>query len=123
MVQPDPFFPPPQLEQPSFPATPFVWSAQTPDDTLEFLDDLDRWLEWLTWRYRLDHRTAPTCWAQHPELIEELSALHLAWVTAFHSGANGDAPLLWHERFANARARIADWVSRTGCRPDAHRPR
>ena len=76
---------------------------------------------WLADRYRLDHRTVPDCWQQHPELIEELSALHLSWQGSFATTAPHDAPLLWHERFALARARISDWVARLGCRPGHHR--
>ena len=62
-------------------------------------------------------------WPRHVygRLVEELSALHLAWEGAFATTAQADAPLAWHERFTLARARLADWVSKTGCRPGAHR--
>ncbi len=66
-------------------------------------------------------RLVPPCWRQHQELVEELSALHLAWEGSFGLTAAHDAPLLWHERFAKARARIGDGVARTGCRPGGHR--
>jgi hypothetical protein len=103
------------------PPTPIVWSAFTAAEQELLLEDLDVWVTWLAERYRLDHRVVPGCWTQHPELIEELSALQLAWQGAFSMSAVPDAPLNWHERFAVARLRISDWVSRSGCRPDAHR--
>ena len=121
MVEHDGFYPPQLAQQPVDPPVPFAWAAQTADDTVVFLEELDLWVGWLTDRYRLDHRIVPACWAQHPELIEELSALHLSWQGSFATTAGHDALLLWHERFAHARTRIADWVARTGCRPDNHR--
>lgn len=109
------------MEQPATLPVPFVWSAQQPDDERQLLDALDHWVAWLTDRYHLDHRFIPTCWPEHSELLEELSALHLAWQGAYSATAMPEAPLHWHERFANARTRISDWVARTGCRPGAHR--
>lgn len=115
------FLPQPTFLAPVGPPTPIVWSAFTAAEQELLLEDLDVWVTWLVERYRLDHRVVPECWTRHPELIEELSALQLAWQGAFSMGAVPDAPLNWHERFAVARSRIAEWVSRSGCRPDAHR--
>lgn len=114
-------FPERQLMAPIGPPTPIVWSAFSESEREQSLDDLELWVTWLVERYRLDHRIVPSCWTRHPELIEELSALHLAWQGAYSTSAAADAPLNWHERFAVARLRIGDWVSRAGCRPDAHR--
>ncbi|GAA3819263.1 hypothetical protein GCM10022273_32300 [Cellulomonas soli] len=87
------------------------------------LEELDLWVDWLIDRYRLDQRVIPPCWHEHPELLEELAALHLAWQGAFASTAAPDAPLHWHEHFAAATSRLGDWAARTGCRPRGHRPR
>ena len=113
--------PPRRLTQPVGPPPPILWSAHTPDDQEAMLAELGAWVTWLTDRYRLDHRTIPACWAAHPELIEELSALHLAWQAADATLAYADAPLTWHEHFALARTRLTDSVARTGCRPGEHR--
>ena len=115
------FYPAQQLPRLERLPVPFAWSPLSPDDTQLFLEDLDVWVGWLVERYRLDRRIVPECWRLHTELIEELSALHLAWQGSFALTANHDAPLLWHERFANACQRIADRVARTGCRPGNHR--
>lgn len=117
----DGFYPDPVLAQPFGPALPICWAAHTPEDQRLLLEELDLWVAWLAHHYALDRRHVPECWAQHWELIEELAALHLAWEGAFATTAQADAPLAWHERFAAARSRLADWVSKTGCRPGAHR--
>lgn len=105
----------PTIEQPLGGPTPYLFAAHGPDEQLAALIELDRWVVWLVARYRLDHRTVPPCWASHGEVIEELSALRQAWAVAYASLGSADGPLTWHERFAHARARLVDWVARTGC--------
>ena len=46
----------------------------------------------------------PPFWHRHPELLWELSALHLHWLCAYDPEQNGSAPLGWHRDFADARA-------------------
>jgi hypothetical protein len=111
----------PAIVQPVGAPRPYLWSAHTPAEQAQALDELELWTGWLVHRYRLDHRTIPPCWPQHSDLIEELSALRLAWQTAYATLANGDAPLAWHEHFALARERLSLAVSRSGCRPMEHR--
>jgi hypothetical protein len=120
-VDPDGFFPEPVLHQPSGPPIPLMWAAHTPDEQRHFLDELDVWVTWLVDHYRLDRRYVPECWPKHWELIEELSALHLAWEAAYATTAHADAPLTWHERLGLTRARLAEWAARTGCRAGEHR--
>ena len=52
----------------------------------------------------------------------ELSALHLHWLGAYDPEQNGSAPLGWHRDFADARARLRDWVTASGTRLDRDRP-
>lgn len=110
------------FEQPVGAAKPYLFAAHSPDEQLNALLALDEWVGWLVERYNLDRRAIPPCWANHGELIEELSALRLAWLTAYAQMGPGDGPLAWHERFASARGRLADWAARTGCNYE-HRPR
>lgn len=117
----DAFYAQAELPQPYGPAVPICWPAYTPDNQHLLLEDLITWVDWVARHYSLDRRQIPECWDQHWELIEELAALHLAWEGAYSSTAHADAPLSWHERFAAARARLTDWVARTGCRPGEHR--
>ena len=111
----------PFLAQPFGPPVPIVWTAHSDVDQVLLLEALARWIDWLTDRYPLDHRVVPDCWAEHSELIEEFSALHLAWQVAYASTSSADSALTWHERFAVARLRIGEWVARTGCRAGSHR--
>lgn len=117
----DPFFPEPVMSQPAGPPQPILWSAHLPDGGRLLFEELDLWVTWLVDRYSLDRRFIPDCWPRHWELIEELSALHLAWQAAYATTAHADAPLGWHERLAIARVRLSEWVARTGCRAGEHR--
>lgn len=119
--RPDLFYPEPVMHQEGGPPTPLLWAALTPDEQHHHLEELDLWVTWLTDHYHLDHRHVPTCWTKHWELIEELSALHLAWQAAYATTAHADAALTWHERLAHARGRLTEWVARTGCRAGDHR--
>jgi hypothetical protein len=64
---------------------------------------------------------APT-WARHPELVWELSALHLHWLCAYDPDQHGSAPFGWHRDFADARQRLRDWVATSGTRLERDRP-
>lgn len=109
------------VSQPIGPPLPIMWSAHTPDEQHHLLAELKLWVTWLIGHYRLDGRYVPNCWTEHWELIEELSALRLAWEAAYATTSHADAPLAWHERLASARVRLAEWVARTGCRGSEHR--
>lgn len=117
------FFSEAELPQPFGPTVPICWAAHTRAGQELLFEDLDTWVTWLVDHYTLDGRVVPQCWQQHWELIEELSALHLAWEGAFATTGGADAPLAWHERFGHARTRLAEWAARTGCRPGEHRGR
>lgn len=97
------------------------WAFLRPDQEAEQLEELTPWVDWLRWRFTLDHRTVPDCWAQHGAVIEELSALYSAWQKAFTFSNDGADPLLWMAQFAHARQRLTDWNARSGCRPGEHR--
>jgi hypothetical protein len=99
-----------------FAAYALAWPTLSPDETEDAIAELEDWIDWLRDRYHLDHR-----WAQHGELVEELSSLHTAWQHSYAPDADGSAPLRWHDAFDLARQRLLDWVARTGCRPDNHR--
>ena len=120
--EPEDFLAGPTLMQDAFPPLPVCWPALTPKERSEQFQALADWINWLTACYTLDQRVIPACWSKHTALIEELSALRTAWLSAFAATAPGSAPLEWHSHFSTARQRLADWVSRTGCRPGAHRP-
>lgn len=88
---------------------------------VEHLADLIAWLDTVYLHYP-DARPLPSCWAWHPDVVEELSWLRQAWREAFEGqraswGAVGD----WHTRL---RPGVVDRVSASlrGCELDLHKP-
>jgi hypothetical protein len=79
-------------------------------------------VDWLRRTYGLPASVIPPFWHRHPELVWELSALHLHWLCAYDPEQNGSAPLGWHRDFADARAALRDWVAACGTRLDRDRP-
>src|SRR5947209_442613 len=120
-IRDDGFLPGLNLRHEQFAPIPVCWPSLRGDERDARFQELVDWTSWLVDRYALDHRTIPPCWPEHGALLEELSALRTAWVTAFAEDSRGDAPLHWHAEFAAARQRLTEWVARTGCRPGEHR--
>jgi hypothetical protein len=111
-----------QLPNELFPTLPVCWATMNDLQTEDALDELQDWVLWVVERYSLDHRVVPECWDNHGAMIEELSALRTAWIAAYAVTGSPAAPLAWHAYFNDARQRLTDWASRTGCRPGEHRP-
>ncbi|GGQ83826.1 hypothetical protein [Couchioplanes azureus] len=80
------------------------------------------WVAWLVERYQLVEEL-PSCWPQHPALVEELTALAAGWYAAYDETADAAAPLAWHERFTRARMRLREWDDYTRCRNGTHTTR
>ncbi|MGH9115636.1 MAG: DUF4913 domain-containing protein [Acidimicrobiales bacterium] len=78
---------------------PWCWRNLGPTAQAELRQQLGDWISWLRSRYPLARRI-PNCWDQHPEIIEELTALWLAWQAAY---TEPDPPLTapadWHDRW------------------------
>lgn len=78
---------------------PFVWAELDAQTAAKAWRDLAAWVGWLRGRYPLA-RQVPLCWWRHPELVEELTALWLAWREAYHSkDAPWTAAADWHGRW------------------------
>jgi hypothetical protein len=81
--------------------TPSAWCWRNLDeDSKEQLwIQLRGWVDWLRGRYPLAKRVPP-CWAEHPEVVEELTALWLAWHAAYETeNPPLTAPADWHDRW------------------------
>ena len=104
------------------PPHPINWNLLTADDAEVEWFELNRWVRWLRTTYGLPASVIPPFWHHHPELVWELSALHLHWLCAYDPDQNGSAPLGWHRDFADARQRLRDWVTASGTRLDRDRP-
>lgn len=104
------------------PPHPVNWNLLTATDLEQELLELNRWVDWLRHTYGLSASVVPPYWHRHPEILWELSALHLHWLCAYDPEQNGSAPLGWHRDFADARQRLRDWVTASGTRLDRDRP-
>lgn len=110
------------FDAPSEPPHPVNWNLLSAYDLEAEWLELNRWVDWLRVTYGLPASVIPPFWHHHPELVWELSALHLHWLCAYDPEQNGSAPLGWHRDFVDARQRLRDWVSASGTRLDRDRP-
>lgn len=104
-------------------ATAEQWHA-----LVEWVDALRR-----TYGFR-DNQTIPACWPAHGGIVEELAALHRAWLRAAHEAAKtgwepGEDLAYWHDRYLpGVLARIHhSYQCGAACTdahhaPDPHRP-
>lgn len=104
------------------PPHPINWNLLTPEEAEAEWIDLNRWVNWLRRTYGLPASVVPPFWHRHPELVWELSALHLHWLCAYDPDQHGSAPFGWHRDFADARQRLRDWVATAGTRLERDRP-
>ena len=59
--------------------------------------------DWLRWAHPVLFEPNlpdpfPACWSSHPGVVEELLALHAAWVNAY-AGDPSEAMIAWHDRW------------------------
>ncbi|MEY9853502.1 hypothetical protein ABH923_003180 [Leifsonia sp. EB41] len=87
------------------------WRTLDNVDAPDVWTDLREWVIWFTHRYDLPARKIPPCWFRHGALVEELSALHTAWLVSFDGLDAGYGPIGWHERLAVAIPRLATWYN------------
>ena len=104
------------------PPHPINWNLLSAEDAEAEWLELNRWVDWLRHTYGLPASVIPPAWHMHPELLWELSALHLHWLCAYDPEQNGSAPLGWHRDFADARQRLREWVAASGTKLDHDRP-
>jgi len=104
------------------PPHPINWNLLTAEQAEAEWIELNRWANWLRRTYGLPSSVVPPFWHRHPELVWELSALHLHWLCAYDPDQHGSAPFGWHRDFADARQRLHDWVATSGTRLDRDRP-
>lgn len=107
------------------------WFELSPQQRAEAWEGLCAWVWWLRCRYRLAiEDRLPPCWAEHPELIEELWALRVWRAEAYdRETGSGQSAVAWHQALSTFLATTATfWAA--GCRaghrrtkPDADDPR
>ncbi len=94
------------------------WHEMTPGQLAVEWSGLRAWVTWLHGRYELSvEERLPRCWALHPGLVEELSALR-AWRTEIYAceqPGGGQAALYWHSELRRV-IQAATTVYAAGCR-------
>lgn len=78
------------------PPHPVNWNLLTAEEAETEWIELNRWVNWLRRTYGLPASIIPPFWHRHPELVWELSALHLHWLSAYDPDQHGSAPFGWH---------------------------
>lgn len=77
----------------------FAWRSLSARQAETLWRQVADWVGWLRGRYPLA-RQIPPCWWRHPELVEELTALWLAWREAYvEKSAPLTAAIDWHDRW------------------------
>ena len=71
------------------PPHPINWNLLTADEAEAEWLELNKWVNWLRRTYGLPASVIPPFWHRHPELVWELSALHLYWLCAYGPEQNG----------------------------------
>lgn len=104
------------------PPRPINWNLLRAHEAEEEWLALNQWVNWLRYTYGLPVAVIPPFWHRHPELLWELSALHLHWLSSYDPEQAATGPLAWHKEFASARTRLRDWVAISGTRHDSDRP-
>ncbi len=101
---------------------PVNWRTLTAEDAEYEWLALNEWVDWLRHEFALPAPIVPPYWHRHPELVWELSALHLHWLGAYDPAQHASAPIGWLADFHATQARLREWVALSGTRLDRDRP-
>jgi hypothetical protein len=101
---------------------PINWATLEAEDAEAEWLTLNQWVDWLRREYGLPAAIIPPLWHRHPELVWELSALHLSWLSSYDAQQAATAPLAWHRDFQLTRERLREWVAVSGTKLDRDRP-
>jgi uncharacterized protein DUF4913 len=102
--------------------TAIRWADLDADAARQTWNALYDWVTWLLDRYTV--REVPrACWWRHGLIVEELTALWLAWQGAFGEDTTAIAPTFWHEHLDRARDRMRLRLQQQGnCAAGGHQP-
>lgn len=86
-------------EQAELEPSRFTWRYLDRDQARQLWDELVDWTTWIRERYELDVKIPP-CWYRHSPVVEELSALMVAWTDAYYRGDEyRDDLTAWHTQW------------------------
>jgi hypothetical protein len=107
------------LDHPTDPGQP-VEASKAARDAQDLLSKLHAWVAGIYLAYS-DARSLPGCWMWHPDIVEELLWLHLAWLAAHSPDAPSSAVGDWHDRQRPGVVRRVNGYA-SACSLGAHRP-
>lgn len=85
--------------RPAIAPTAWNWRSLGARAREELWSQLREWVTWIRHRYPLAKKI-PSCWDKHPEIVEELTALWLAWLAAYEQrDGTLTAAADWHDRW------------------------
>ena len=102
-------------------AHPINWDLLGPDDAEEEWLALNEWVHWLRRTFALSAAVIPPLWHRHPELVWELSALHIHFLGAYDRERDSTAALGWLADFSDSQDRLREWVALAGSRLNTDR--
>lgn len=102
-------------------AVPALWWPDLPAGPAraEAVQGLGVWVdEVLRGRHPEAYNELGTCWFQHPDILDELTALQAAWFAAYRDpAAPPTAPIEWHDRWLpGTMARCKAAIRARGCK-------
>lgn len=92
--------------------------------TGEELVALADWVDFYQEYYDIGTMWLEVCWWRHTKVVQELAALHGAWMAVYQSDepVHGAAAIEWHEAAVRARERIREAMHNgPGCSVSSHR--
>lgn len=104
------------------PPHPINWRSLSAEDAVFEWFALNEWVDWVRREFGLSASVIPPAWHRHPELVWELSALHLHWLAAYDPAQHASAPIGWLADLHAAQGRLREWVALSGTRLDRDRP-
>jgi hypothetical protein len=114
-------------EPPKSKPAPWNWKELEGPAAAELLTGLREWIDWYNTRYGVAAESRiPGCWYRHGPVVEELTAVWIAWRAAYYGHKTpSDAAAYWHERIlwpTIARIKKGTW-GLSACNPEHKDPR
>ena len=106
---------------------PWNWKELNDPERAALLTALRDWVDWYNDRYGVAAESRiPGCWHRHGPVVEELTAVWMAWKAAYYGHKTpNDAPAYWHERIlwpTIQRIKKSAW-GLSACTPEHKNPR
>lgn len=105
------------------PPSPLRWDREPTTEQVGLWWEFVTWAEWFLRHYEVHESIVPSCWSEHPVIVEELTALWTGYRVAYEPAASGWTSLLWHEKAAAVIERFRSMSTHLRCTPaTGHEP-